>query len=57
MPCAAAGLAADGISADWTLSLALGEERSVAFTACDFEASLKNHSIYICIYHSIYICI
>jgi len=40
MHCSAAGPAAEGISFDWTLSIALGEQRSVAFTACDFEASL-----------------
>jgi len=45
MPCAAAGPAAEGVLPDWTLPMALGEERTIAFTACDFEGLAVSHAL------------
>jgi len=45
MPCAAAGPPAVGLLPDWTLPMVLGEERSVAFTGCDYEGLAVQHAV------------
>jgi len=45
MPCAAAGPPAVGLLPDWTLPMVLGEERSVAFTGCDYEGLVRRVSL------------